>query len=349
MKIKEIELDPKEIVFDPNQPRKVDMENEKTKELIENQAKTYKTQGIINEPEVRKKDGKFMCVTGELRIRSAIKASLPRLKLKQLIGLSEKDVRERQLIENIHLHKLETDEAENAIADLYYKYYKENDNGAKKGSQAKIAKILGLNPSQITHALKSYKTKKKYNLEDLNISTISGYLLSTLPERDQKRIVNQLQKGVISKDLQSYIPKLKNLSEDVKNATLRVNDPIDIKDAEFIEKFKEPEEKKEIINWLQRTKKSMKDTMELRLKISEGEEPPEISIELDPQEKIIENMRTFIINGINRINLPYLREELKPAQFDTIISLTKRLQEHINYQFEKVGISKRLKVIDVDG
>ncbi|MFW9872670.1 MAG: hypothetical protein ACFFG0_06165 [Candidatus Thorarchaeota archaeon] len=74
--------------------------------------------------------------------------------------------------------------------------------------------------------------KEKYNLKLINISTQSGYLLSTLPERDQTRIVAQLQSGVISRDLTSYIPKLKDLSEDVKNALLKVEEPITIEETE---------------------------------------------------------------------------------------------------------------------
>lgn len=123
---------------------------------------------------------------------------------------------------------LKTEEYENAIANLYYKYYKESDNGNKRGGKAKVAKILGLNQVEVTHALKAYEMKEKYDLKLINISTQSAYLLSTLPERDQTRIVAQLQSGVISKDLQGYIPKLKGLSEEVKNAVLKVEDPIPI-------------------------------------------------------------------------------------------------------------------------
>ena len=47
---------------------------------------------------------------------------------------------------------------------------------------------------------------------------MSGYLLSTLPKRDQTRVVAQLKSGVISRDLQKYIPKLKGLSEEIQNA-----------------------------------------------------------------------------------------------------------------------------------
>jgi len=157
----------------------------------------------------------------------------------------------------------------------------------------------------LTQSLKAHNVKEKYDLKVLNISTMSGYLLSTLPERDQTRIVAQLQKGVISKDLQGYVPKLKKLSEEVKNAVLKVEDPIPIDDAEFIEKFK-PEEKKEMINWVQTSKKRIKDEIEYKLKISKGEVVPEITIELDPQEKIFESVRNLVLNIINRINLPYI-------------------------------------------
>ena len=87
-----------------------------------------------------------------------------------------------------------------------------------RGGKAKLARELGLSDQDILHIISSAEIKKKLEIEEIQISTMSGYLLSTLPERDQSRVVAQLQNKIISKDLQKYIPKLKGLSEEIQNA-----------------------------------------------------------------------------------------------------------------------------------
>ena len=79
IEIEEKWITPQEITFDPGNPRKVDLNDPDQMKDIVNMAKTYSTHGVINEPEI---DEKNMCVTGELRVRSAQYLKLPKIKVK---------------------------------------------------------------------------------------------------------------------------------------------------------------------------------------------------------------------------------------------------------------------------
>ncbi|KKM21400.1 hypothetical protein LCGC14_1635720, partial [marine sediment metagenome] len=92
--------DPKELKFDPNQPRK-----DISEEAVESLAQTYDSQDIINEPEIDEED---IIITGEMRVRAAIKKGLDKIKCKLITGLSEDERFERQVIENLH-HNVLTD------------------------------------------------------------------------------------------------------------------------------------------------------------------------------------------------------------------------------------------------
>lgn len=337
-KISKIKIDPKTIVYDPNNPRKFDENDPKDIENVENQAKTYEVQGIINEPEIRdiELDGIIihMCATGEIRIRSSIIAGMDEITVKVLEGYTEDEIRERQLIENLHLHRLKTADYEDAIVELYNSKYN------KRGGQKKLAELLGIDRNDILTAIKSYemreKHKEKFEMLNFNISTKSGYLLSTLSDDEQEKVVDLMISGKIGKNLATYIPKYKKLPEKIKDAVLDIENPINIDDAEFVLKFDEDEQEK-MIDWLQEKKQSFEDMKQYKLSIAKGEIVPQIIID-NPQEELFRTIRRFVIDGVQSIRLDYLREELTPDQYLECLELVKRLLIHLKDQLGEYDI-----------
>ena len=116
----EIELD--KIVFDPGQPRKI-INEEGLREL----AQSIKEKGVI-EPVIVRPDGdKFILISGERRVRAAKIAGLKKVPVVVKKGLSIREIREIQLIENLQREDITPLERAEAIRDYLSPFIAEEE------------------------------------------------------------------------------------------------------------------------------------------------------------------------------------------------------------------------------
>ncbi len=110
------------IEFDPEQPRKIINETS-LKEL----ATSIKEKGII-EPVIVRTDGKkYILISGERRVRAAKLAGLKKVPVVIKDGLSPRQIREIQLIENLQREDITPIERAEAIRDYLSSVVKEED------------------------------------------------------------------------------------------------------------------------------------------------------------------------------------------------------------------------------
>jgi len=335
MEIEEKRIELKDIKFDPEQPRKTFDSEE-----INNLAKTYKTQGIINAPEI---DENNIVITGELRVRAAKIAKLKKIRCNVIKGLSEIERRERQIIENMHLHKLETSEYEKAVVDLYQK----GKESGKYKTQVDFANIIGISEPELTIILRAYETRLKYDLNDFKLSTQNVYAISRLDDTDQEKVIAQILAKKTPTNLVEYVSKLKKLPSDVKQKVLTINNPLSIKDAEIVAQFKTSEERKEIMDEIKYTQKDLEEKLTYFLQISKGEIEP-IPKFIDKESKTVRYFRNFMLNAKSRFVIEYLRAKLSEESFDACIEYMVQLRDHLNNQLDQIHKKIPIKVIDVD-
>jgi ParB family chromosome partitioning protein len=335
MEIEEKGIDLKDIKFDPEQPRKTFDPEE-----IENLAKTYKTQGIINAPEI---DENNVVITGELRVRAAKIAGLKKIKCNVIKGISEIERRERQIIENLHLHKLETSEYEKAIVDLWEKGKK----SGKYETQEKFANTIGISESSFTMILKSYRTRLDYDLSAYKLSTTNVYAIHRLNDSYKDMLISQLKAGKTPTDLVSYVSKLKTMPDDVIKQVLKVSNPISAEEGEIVAKFKTPEERKEIMDEIKYTQKDLEEKLTYFLQISKGEIEP-LPQFIDIENKTVRYFRNFMLNAKSRFVIEYLRAKLSEESYNACIEYMIQLRDHLNSQLKQIHKKIPIKVIDVN-
>jgi len=335
IEIEEKWVELKEIKFDPNQPRKTFDPDE-----IKNLAMTYKIHGIINAPEIDEND---MIITGELRVRAAKVAGLKKIKCNVIKSISEIERRERQIIENLHLHKLETSEYEKAIVDLWER----GKESGKYKTQEKFANTIGISESSLTMILKSYRTRFDYDLSAYKLSTTNVYAISRLDDSNREQLIAQLKAGKTPTDLVSYVSKLKAMPQDVRQQVLKVNNPISAEEGEIVAKFKTPEERKEIMDEIKYTQKDLEEKLTYFLQISKGEIEP-IPTFIDKENKTVKYFRNFMLNAKSRFVIEYLRAKLSEESYNACIEYMIQLRDHLNSQLDQIHKKIPIKVIDVN-
>lgn len=177
---------PKDLIPDPNQPRKTFSEEE-----IENMSQTYKTHGIINPIEIDKNN---MIITGEIRWRSAIKSGIKEIECTLLNGITTIERFERQVVENLHLHKLIDNEKEEAIAKLY----KDGKEDGRYKNVSDFARKIGLKRISILYYIRANERRKKSKfLSNVDISTSMIDKTIQLPLQEQERVLKKVLEGKI--------------------------------------------------------------------------------------------------------------------------------------------------------
>ena len=335
IEIEEKWIELKDIKFDPDQPRKTFEPEE-----IKNLAKTYKNHGIINAPEI---DENNVVITGELRVRAAKIANLEKIKCNIIKGLSDIERKERQIIENLHLHKLETSEYEKAIVNLYEK-------GKKIGkyeTQAEFAKIIGISEPELTIILRAFETRIKYDLNEFKLSTQNVYAIHRLNDRDKGLLISQLRAGKSPTDLVSYVSNLKKLPQDVRQQVLKVDHPISAEEGEIVAKFKTPEERKDIMEEIRYTQKALEEALTYRLQISEGEIDP-LPRFIDAENKTVKYFRNFMLNVKSRFVIEYLKAKLSEESLNTCVEYMVQLRDHLNAQLDQIHKRIPIKVIEIN-
>jgi ParB/RepB/Spo0J family partition protein len=132
---------------------------EYNQEGISELAESIKSQGLINPIEVKKSGEKYRIISGHRRFLAAKKLGWEKIPANIKMGVKEKDIPIRQLIENIQRENLNP--VEEAMAMQYI---------IKKNSltQQKLGEILGKSKSRISNTLSILKLLKKVSHAKLN-------------------------------------------------------------------------------------------------------------------------------------------------------------------------------------
>lgn len=135
------------LIPDPNQPRRdwVEGADEEDKTELERLAMTVRTHGILEDITVRPNgDGKYKIAFGERRWRAGKIAGIQKAKCKVRTTLSDDDVFEMQIIENLHRKGLSAVDEAHAYKNLM----------ERKGYNAKqLAAKLGISNASLTYKL----------------------------------------------------------------------------------------------------------------------------------------------------------------------------------------------------
>ncbi|MDR1759780.1 MAG: ParB/RepB/Spo0J family partition protein [Fibrobacter sp.] len=172
-------------LIDPNpfQPRKVF-----SKEEIRELAQTIKEHGLIQPITVRKHDGRYQIVSGERRTRASREAGLTQIATYVHELLSDRNMSEWALIENIQRVDLNPIE----IAESYQQLINIHDY-----THEKLAQSVGKSRSVITNALRLLKLPEKVKtwIQEGKLSASAARALLSPeisnPEAAAKKIIEQ--------------------------------------------------------------------------------------------------------------------------------------------------------------
>ncbi len=225
LSIFEVNID--EIEFDPQQPRKR-INPESLKEL----AQSIEEKGIIEPVIVRPADGRYILISGERRIRAAKMAGLKKVPVVVKKGLTTREIREIQLIENLQREDITPLERAEAIRDYLAPIIKEED----------LPKVLA---------------EMEFAPENLppEITDTVSVLLRNL--------------GKSLKTLRRWVALL-SLPDEVKEKLRDPTSPITSRHIEEVLKLKDINLIKEVIEYIEREHLSSSRTRELVRNIKEG-------------------------------------------------------------------------------
>ncbi|KKL86895.1 hypothetical protein LCGC14_1940170 [marine sediment metagenome] len=327
---------PKELKFDPNQPRK-DISEEAVKSL----AQTYDSQNIINEPEI---DENGKVITGELRIRASIKKNLKNIKCKLITGLTEVETFERQVIENLNHNDLNDKDKENAIRKLW-------ESGSYK-NKAELASRIGMTEKWVRFIIKLPEIRKNLGIKEVqNISPTSLIAIQSLTIDEQRKIVakinsKQLKQGT---ELRELVVGIRKLPEDLKKAVLDVKKPIDLEAAKTIAVFPEEEQRGKFIREYQsliRIKGEIAEDIKYHSEIIKGKRPRKKIIKDILQVKM-EKLFKLKLSIFNQLSERYIdaidNDEFKQKAFEIL----KEIFEFVKEELKKFDISTYQNVIEI--
>ncbi len=225
------EIDLKDIVLNPNQPRKTFIESS-----ILELADSIKSKGIITPITLRKIGNKFELVAGERRYKAS------KILKKKFIPAYVIDVKDQSemlelaLIENIQRENLNPIEEAKAFEQLHVKF---------KISQSEIAKSLGKSRVYISNSLRLLKLPTKILNSLTNNEITSGHARAILQLKIPnlmfklwKRIVNDSLSVRASESLvKQFIFDNKKVKKKYKNSLKPVNNYMGSIENELIEVF----------------------------------------------------------------------------------------------------------------
>jgi len=315
-----VERDPKKLKFDPNQPRK-----NYSEEAVDNIGKTYDSQGVINEPEIDENDN---IITGEIRVRGAIKKGLTKIKCKVLSGLSKEDRFERQIIENLHHNVLDNEDKENAIRKLWesrkYKTYKS------------LADIIGMRPDWVSLLIHAKERREKLGVKSALISTRTLDSIYSLPIEEQKKIIQKIEVGQLKQgqELRELVVEIKKLPEDLKKAVLTIENPIDLKMAKIVAQFPEEEQRKDIMKSIKLSKDSLDYLLQYELEVAKGDIPKQIKL-YDADREKFGLFQRISLRLMSRMNISFLEDLSQDVKY-MCYNLMRQIVEHLNRELEKI-------------
>ncbi len=328
--------DPKELKFDPNQPRK-----DISEEAVESLAQTYDSQDIINEPEIDEED---IIITGEMRVRAAIKKGLDKIKCKLITGLSEDERFERQVIENLHHNVLSDKEKENAIRKLW--------DSEKYTDKAELASRIGMSTLHTKRILNLKEQRENLGItKDLSISSATLIHISSLTIEEQKGFIakinaNQLKQGAELRELAVEIKKLPN---DLKKAVLTIENPIALKMAKTIAQFTDKEQRTEMISEVISIDKMKEETVQYHLDIATGKIPKKRILVEDPMKLRMKRLLDIKFKIFNNFDKKYLDVIDNLEYRQRAYTIMREIYDFIRKQLEQINDVSIRKVIEIKG
>lgn len=246
-----IDIEVSKIKPNPYQPRQ-NFDEEALKEL----SQSIQRHGLIQPIIVFEKDGEYVLIAGERRLRAT--KLLGSKTIKAIVAdIESQNLRELALIENIQRENLNPIELANSYKELIDEY---------KITQDDLSDIIKKSRSQITNTLRLLNLTKE-SKEALNLGKISqghAKVLVGLKSDDEIKILNTIigQKLTV-RDTENLVKRLKNsdkpkkkefASEEFKNSIKNLKSSLDrygkvsIKDKKVSIEFKETKQIQDLID-----------------------------------------------------------------------------------------------------
>ncbi|MEG2203393.1 MAG: ParB/RepB/Spo0J family partition protein [Christensenellaceae bacterium] len=224
---------------DTNQPRKT-FDEQKLKEL----AQSIKIHGIMQPITVVKKEGRYTIIAGERRFRAAKMAGIDKVPI-LVKDLTDKEIVELSLIENIQREDLNPLEQASALNKLVQEYHLK---------QEEVAKRVGKSRSAIANLMRLLGLPQSVQKMVISNQISAGHARCLLPLEDEVRI----------KDAANIIAS-RDLS--VRQAELLVKDMIDPK---VPQKKKAHKQAVEIVQAQQELSKALATKVEIKGDLKKG-------------------------------------------------------------------------------
>lgn len=322
--------DPKNLKFDPNQPRK-----KFDKESIENLGNSLLSQGLINPPEVDKDD---VVITGEMRVRAAQLKKIKRIKCSLLVGVDDLERFERQTIENLHHNQFTSEERENAVKKLW--------ESGKYSSQKEMGMKIGLNQRSISRILKAYNIRKELKNEKIPAAGISTRDLSNIgslsKKEERKKIAQKVVKNEIKpKEVRKVVKVIKELDEKAPELKKEILKPkVKITEEKLnqiteVAKFPEPEWRKEVLKNIKASQKLTEEIIEEKKEIAKGNKPKPVKI-IDVDRRTIdyfEGAYKIVSFRMQSYRFKNMGETTKKACYELI----RKTRNFLNEQLKLIG------------
>ena len=221
------ELPIEDIFPNPHQPRKTFDEN-----ALNDLANSIREHGVISPIVVNKDaDGKYMIIAGERRYRAAIRAGLE--KIPAIVrDLSDKEVQEISLIENLQREDLNPIEAATAMKQLMDEYHL---------TQEELAERIGKSRPAVTNTL------RLLSLSPAVISLVSAGKLSagharaliTLPEDAQYKLAEDaIRDGLSVRDIERSVREYFATPDEIADKKEKKKQQVSLELKDLIERMR---------------------------------------------------------------------------------------------------------------
>lgn len=313
----------------PFQPREI-FGKEKISELAE----SIRENDLIAPIVVREQGDTYQIIAGERRWRAYHETENKEISA-IIRNVDDIKAMELSLIENWQRVDLTSVERENMVDTLW--------KTGNYESGAKLARVLGVDRTEITTLVKVKNTRDK---EGLMTSSSTAQIRETLTLQPEERKA-VLQK-VADDELQpskvgEFVKTVKSSSEPIKAALLKPKSKITLETAKKIAEFPKVEQQRVIIKEIEKAKEleeeGIKAYVEDRLDITKGKRAPDITIR-DPQKRMVE-LYGRIYSDVITISAEHV-EDLPEIHKQEAIRYMRGARDHLERELIKLG---ELKVI----